>query len=172
MILEEGPLSLGLDTLRDHVEVEALGQREDGLDLRRVLRVVGQPGDERSVDLEGLEAELADPRDGEEARPEVVEGQLDAKTTQSPQPLRHLGTPGHDGVLGKVQLKSRSGQTACLERLLHLGDEVGLQELTLGEVDDQASVPGKGRREASGHLQRPGPDGKDEPALLGLRDEA
>ena len=76
VVLEEGPLGLGLDTLRDHVQIEALGQREDGLDLRRVLRVVGQPGDERAVDLEGLEAKLADPRDGEEACPEIVEGQL------------------------------------------------------------------------------------------------
>src|SRR4051794_36239181 len=61
-VAEELVLRRGLDTLGDGGHPEAAGEREDGADDRRGLRVLGGGGQEGAVDLEDVDGQLAQAR--------------------------------------------------------------------------------------------------------------
>src|SRR5207247_4562083 len=69
---QDPELLVGLDALGDRGQVEGVGERDDRGCDRRVLRLVAEPGDKRSVDLERVDGEAAQVRERGEAGAEVV----------------------------------------------------------------------------------------------------
>jgi hypothetical protein len=72
-----------LDALGHDFQPEGARQATDRRDDRMILRLVGQPGDEAAIDLEGIDREPAQVRQSRIAGAEVVDGQADAQSLQA-----------------------------------------------------------------------------------------
>src|SRR6476661_2124136 len=86
----------GFHALADRLDLERLGQRDDGRDDRLVLPVSPEAGDERPVDLDLVgSGELADLAEGRKTDAKIVDGQANAEPLEGAQrrlsPLRVLG---------------------------------------------------------------------------------
>lgn len=132
---EKGELLRGFDPFGDGFEAECLGEGDDGLDDGAVVGVVGETGDERTVDLEGLDRATAEDVEAGVAGAEVVDREAKAAGPERGQGLRRgVGVLEADG-LGDLQGEALWRETGLGQDGLDLSDDTGLHELAGGEVD-------------------------------------
>src|SRR5258705_2998849 len=87
---QEGSLLFRLDAFRYHVQAQAPGHGQDGVDDGRVVGIVGQVLHERAIDLQAVETETLQVTEGGITRAEVVQGELHPETARALQPPAHL----------------------------------------------------------------------------------
>ena len=173
-------LLLGLDALRDHQQPQRLRHGQHRRDDRVVLRPAPpDAGDERAVDLEGVDRESLEPVQRRGARPEVVEVQLDADRGELVED-RGRGVHGaHEDRLGDLQGQQvrRRHHAGALEDGGHARGEPGQDELHTGDVDRDADV-GRDRALGAPLHQLPArllhdelAERDDQPGALGHGDE-
>ena len=151
-------------------------QGDDGFDDGAV-RLTVETGHEHPVDLDRVERQVLEVRQGRVARPEVVEDDPDAHVAQAAQgPDPGLGLIHHD-AFGDLELEHRRLEPGLGQDRLDLLDEVGLDELAGGDVHrHQQPRPARPRIPpfpclATGRLEDPSAERQDESCLLGQRDE-
>src|SRR5438552_634417 len=97
---------LGFHTFRDHLQPQAVRHGDDRLGDRDVVRVLWNVLDERAVDLDAVEREPLDGREGRVTRAEVVDREANAHRLDSVEYfLRVLGVPHHH-ALGDFELEA------------------------------------------------------------------
>ena len=113
---------------------------------RRVFRIVFDPLDERQVDLDDVDREVAQVLERGEAGPEVVERDADALLMQ----LVEQGSGSvrgrafdDDRGLGDLQADRQRLEAGGLERAAHGVDDPRVGELHRPEVDPGGEVSGK-----------------------------
>jgi len=157
-------LGLLLDSLGDHLEVEQVGDAQDGVGQGRLLDPEQQPVHERLGQLEGVHGQAARVGHGEVAGAGVVDGQVDPEGAQAAQALQHGLLVGGQDALGDLQHQLARAQPRGVEGAGHVLEQVGLLELAHRQVDAEERV-GLEREPAppvAGRLgrRRAGPSGR------------
>jgi len=155
---------------------EADDGRHDG-SVFGVARPRVQAGDELAVDFQQVDREPAQIGQRRVARPEVVDGDLDAEFLQRAQRRgRRLGI-AHDDALGDLEAEQRGIETSPFEDVGDVVDEHRRVELASGEVDahEQRLALGAGDGPAlrlpARLFDNPRANRDDESGLLGHVDE-
>ena len=163
-----------LDPLRQERDPHRLRERDDRRDEAGEDRVVGDPGDERTVDLHQVRREQHDVVERAVAGAEVVDGQAHPPEAQHRQRGDDLGVHLHGRVLGELDDDPRAGVEP---------DEVEqgrVEQRLRREVDRDVLVrPGPGQpRQAEGDrvqlelLEQSDPAGLGEPEVRAMDGEA
>src|SRR5204862_302964 len=126
---EEGELLGGLHTLRDHLQMQTVGERDDGTHDRRVFRTPRHVFDEAAVDLQLVDRKAAQVAHARVAGAEVVDRHQHAHAADGFQDADRLLRIAHDGALGELDLEKPRIQRSRIERPPDLVDEVREPEL-------------------------------------------
>ena len=129
-----------LHPLGDHLELQALGERDDRLRDRGVVGVGRDVLDERLVDLEGADREALEVAERGVAGPEVVDREPDAEAIERVQLGDRLLGAAHDAALGQLEVEVGRIEGRGLDHLGDAAHEVVLLELPAGQVDREAQV--------------------------------
>ena len=163
-----------LDALRHDLEAERVGELDGRADDRAAAAVRGDVGDERAVDLELVDREVAQVGEGAVAGAVVVDRDAQAERAQRLEDLASALRVDHDHALGDLQLERVGGDPVLLEQP---GDPLGerlVEQVRGREVDGDAEVEA-GRAPARelhhGGLEHEPGDGVHEAALLDDRQE-
>ncbi len=175
MLGEKVELLLGLHPFRDHFQPEAVRHRDDRLRNRDVVRVLRDVLDERAVDLDAVEREPLDGREGRVTRAEVVDREADAHRLDPVEYLLRARGVLHDHALGDFELEAVRLERALGEGPLDLAQQVLVLELPRRQVHRNGQ---RGRNAALQGLvvrapdsEHPGSDRNDQPRVLGVPDE-
>ncbi len=163
-----------LGALRDHVQLQGLGELDDGPHDRGALGVGEQVGDEGLVDLDLVDRQALEVREAGIAGAEIVDGELHAHALE---PLEGV----LDGVhvaqqhgLGELEVEQVGRQAGFRQGRLDAVEQVAAPELQDGEVHrhpDRMAEGEPGARLPAGLFQHPFADGDDQAAALGQGDE-
>ena len=85
--------------------------------------------------VHGTAAQSAEPR---AAGTEVVDGEAYAEAPEAGQDVEHLVRTGTDHALGDLELKLGRVKPALAQRLGHVADERGIEEIASRQVDRDA----------------------------------
>ncbi len=102
-----------LDALGDDAEIEGAAQLDDRLDDGPVAGVGLDPLHEGLVELEEVHRQVLELRERGVARPEVVDGHLDAEGLEPPQNARRLLGLLQHGVLGHFDAQALAGDAVA-----------------------------------------------------------
>src|SRR5919106_269146 len=163
-----------LDAFGDDLEAEGAGEPENRLDE---CAVVVDPIDERLGDLEHVDREVVQMAQGRIAGAEVVECEPHSELAQLSERLDRRRRILHRAALGDLEDKPIRWGAGVGENRLHVPDEVGASQFTLGQVDADhelvvepvARAPGL--ELLAGQAENGAPDGPHETGLLRQRDE-
>ena len=160
----------GLNALRCSAQAEGMGERDDGRQQRTGLRIAGQAGHERAVDLDLGDGQPLQRAQRRGAGPEVVEGEAHAERGQPAQGRRTGFQIVTHRALDDLEKDHRGVDAGAPERAGDGLDEVRMGGLARRQVDrrDQA---GPAQGVTAGLLEHPGADRDDQPGLLGRGDE-
>ena len=106
-----------LDALRDHIHPQRVGEADDRTDDRGVVGIDADTVDERAVDLQDVDREPFQVREGREAGPEVVDRDLHAEGPEAGQDAGRLLHVVHDRCLGQFEAEPFGGEICRGERL-------------------------------------------------------
>src|SRR5690606_13837799 len=126
-------LTARFDPLGDHLEAQALGERDDRLGDRGVVRIGGDVLDERLVDLERLDREALEVQRRRVAGAEVVDREADAETVERLQLGDRLLGVAHDAARGQLALEIGGVESGVLEHARDAAHQVLLLELAPGQ---------------------------------------
>ena len=158
--LDEGvALDLELDAFGDHAELERVSERDDGRDHGARSWIARDGIDERLVDLQVVDREVAQVAHRRIAGSEVVDRQAHAHLTQVVE--RRAGRTGgrHERALGDLEDQSARRHPAPEQGVLHGLDEGPVLDLAGRDVDRHAQlliVPARELR--AGRAQDPAAD--------------
>ena len=111
----------------------------------RLVRSVGHAGDERAVDLEDVDRELAEVAERGVAGPEVVDREPHAEGLEAAQGRhRRVGVLDQD-ALGDLEDEAGRVEPGLGQDRRDLGDEAGLGDLAAGHVDAHRERPARRR---------------------------
>ena len=112
---QELALRLGLDALGHHLDLQRVGERDDGRDDGALVAVGGQLGDEAAVDLHLVHREAAQVGKARVAGAEVVDRDRHADLLQALQRAQRDVGLLHRGRLGDLELEQarRQAGLAC-----------------------------------------------------------
>src|ERR1035437_3132153 len=124
-----------LDAFSDHGFVEAGAEAGDGTDDGAGVALVAEIADERLVDLDLIERELAQVVERGVAGAEVVERQADAEILELPHGSQGALALLEQHALGDLELEPLRMQSRLRECRYHLQGEAALPELDRRQVD-------------------------------------
>jgi hypothetical protein len=167
----------GAALLGDHLEVQEVGDAQDGVGRGRLLGPEQQAVHERLGQLEGVHGQAAQVGQGRVAGAEVVDGQVDAEGLQAAEAVQHGLLVGGEHALGDLQHQLARVQPRGVQGPGHVLEQVGLLELAHRQVDAEERV--RLEREPAlpvagglaGGVQHPAADGHDQAGVLGRGDE-
>src|SRR3954471_10106250 len=169
-------LPLVLHPFRHHLHVQALRQREDGVDDLQRLLGLADALDEAAVDLQGVDGELVQVGERRVAGAEVVEVDAHSHRPELGHVARDLRVLFHQQRLGHFQPQGARREARLAQHFRHVGEQAGALELAGAEV--HAHLQRGQPRPALPLLQLPASlaqhpraDGDDQARLLGERDE-
>src|SRR5439155_5802714 len=128
-LAQQRRLRLRLDALRHRRYTKALAQLEDGAYELGVTMRLGEPVDERAVDLEHVDREPVQVRERRIARAEVVDGQSYSHGLQPSELGQVLLGVLDENALGHLQHEAVGRQFALAQRGRDVLDEVVVLEL-------------------------------------------
>src|SRR5436190_13915214 len=134
--LESVGLLDGLDTFADHLQPERLAEVDDRLHQRGAF-ARSEVAAERAVDLEDVDRQLTQASERGVADAEVVERQAHAERLELVQAGRGGERVGCEQGLGDLEHQLLRRQAARAQRLAHVGDDCGVEQLAHREVDAQ-----------------------------------
>src|SRR5712664_928067 len=165
-------LLLGLHALGHHLHVQAVGEREDGVDDLQPVVGGAHALDEAAVDLERIDGELVQVAEGAVPGPEVVQIDADAHRPQLDHGLGDVRVLVHQQRLGDLEPQRARGEPGGLQHLGDLRDQTRHLELPGADVHADLQLrlaelllpllhlPAR-------FLEHPGADLDDQPRLLG-----
>ena len=119
------------------------------MDDRGVALVVGDPHDERAVDLEHVDVELLEVGEPGAAGAEVIQRGRDADRAQADEHVDGALDVGHHDVLRHLDLEPVGREAMVLEQALDLRRQAEVEQVGRAEVDGDAEV---GRAAAAADL--------------------
>src|SRR6185312_15370536 len=134
LLAQERELAVILDPLGDGLDAQRLAEFDEGVDQARSLRVVGQAGDERAVDLQCIHGELAQVPERGVARAEVVDRDPHAEALDLTEPADRLLGVSHQRRLGDLECQVARIEAAGPKRLLYVLADLVTVELARGDV--------------------------------------
>ena len=166
---EQRPRLDGLDALRHDLQAEPAAEVDQRVHDRVVAVVAREPHDERAVDLERVDVELAQVPERGMPGPEVVERRAHADRVQAGEDVGRALHVGHHDVLGHLELEPLGRDVVQGQQACDLGGQAEVEQVGGPEVDGDADAQrGDLLQRAVEHEpgQRPG-----QPALLHQRQE-
>src|SRR5450756_257412 len=160
-----------LDAFGDHDFVEAGAEAGDGADDGAGVALVAEIADERLVDLDLIEGELAQVVERGVAGAEVVERQADAEILELLHRRQGAVVVLEQQTLGYLQLDPLRRQPRLRQRRYHLQSETAVPELDRRQIDGNLDAMRPGRRLDAGAVQGPFADRDDQAGLFGDGDE-
>ncbi len=174
--LEETQLARGFHAFGHDLQVEALGQRQDGADDGRIVGVGEHIAHEALVDLDQVEGQALEVAQRRVPGTEIVQREPYA----DPLELRHAADRvfhvAQQQAFGELELEPLRIGPGGRERSQHLRHEIGLAELPRAHVhrDGESGRDGMGspaHKLLARGLQHLPAQREDEAGLLGERDE-
>jgi len=132
---QRGVGQVGLDTVGDHAKAEAVSQVDGGGDQGGRAVALSHGEDERTVELELVDGQVAQVAQRAVAGAEIVYRDLD---TTIPQPSQDGAGPvavGHQELLGGLQLQGMGRDSPGAEHRGDLSGQVGVDQRAGREVD-------------------------------------
>ena len=171
---EVGLLGL-LDTFGQHLEAQALAQRDHRAGDGGVLGIIGQAAHETLIELKLVYRQAFQPRQRAITGAEVVDGQAHAQCAQAGKQFQGCVRVFHDRALGHFQLQLLGWQAGGSQHAGNFLVQLASAEQAAGDVHcDEAERAAFGvpvHHLATGLLQHPGVDGADHAVVLGNRDK-
>jgi hypothetical protein len=122
-------------TLGQNLQMQALAHLHDGIDNGGCIRVVGQIGHERAVDLEPVYGVLAQIGQRRVAGTEIIDRQSHAKGLEGMQSLLHLVAREHQRGFCDLDVQIAGVQPRVGQCLCHFLDDIALAEFLRRQVD-------------------------------------
>jgi len=150
-------------------------QSNDTGDDDAIIRLGAEAVNERAIDLEHLDREVAQRPERRIAGPEVINRQRHTELLKFAQDGTRPDFVGHHDRLGDLQVQATRRKPCFAQHSCDLVSQAGFLELAAGEVDAHTDVTGSrptilpGAQLATGLVQRPGSDRNDQPRLFGNR---
>ena len=124
-----------LDALGDRFEAERFAEHHHGARELRALVLLGQPADERAVDLQDVDREAVQVGKRRIAHAEIVDREPHAERLELAEALQvDLGVV-HDRALGQLDHQVARVEARDVERVAHVGDQVRVLQVAAGDVD-------------------------------------
>src|SRR5450756_1444449 len=159
------------DAFGDHDFVEASAEAGDGADDGAGIALVAEIADERLVDLDLIERELAQVVERGVAGAEVVERQADAEILHLLHRLQGAFVVLEQQTLGYLQLDPLRRPPRLRQRRYLLQSETAVPELDRRQIDGNLDAMRPGRRLDAGAVQGPFADRDDQAGLFGNGDK-
>jgi len=175
LFLQVQHLVEGLDALGHDVDAERARHLDDGAGDRAVAHPGLEVADERAVDLEAVDGEVAQPAEARIADAEVVDGERNPDVAQRGQHFFRPGLVAHDHRLRDLEFDVLRFDAGVLQGARHHLGEVAPQELHARDVhrdvlEGQALVAPAACLGAGG-AQHPVTDRHDQSRFLGDVDQ-
>src|SRR5262249_43238743 len=132
---ENGCLLARLDSLRDHLDLEAVRQVDDRACEPRLRSGALDSVHEELGHLEPVDREAPEVLERGVAGAEVVDRQADSLSLQRGEPLEVAGADVHQDGLGDLQGETTRVHPGGRQDLGNLAYESGLSKLGAGEID-------------------------------------
>ena len=142
-------LGLGVDAVGDHTESERVPELDERANDRRVLVGLSERLDEALVDLDQVDRQLSQTREGRRARPEVAERQPHAGRLERAQRRRDRFGILADGALGHLEADRAGVDLGGADRVAQQRRQARVAKLPRREGQRQPHV---------GPVRAPGPE--------------